>query len=66
MSSDSLSHSHKVMFLLTLQYSGLKTGVWITFLISEDFNETAETMKQKIVDILDILSKLDFAYLTAY
>ena len=54
------------MFPLALRYLDLKNGVSNCLLdFYEDFNETSENTKQKIVDILSKY-KLDFAHLSAY
>lgn len=65
-SSNELNHSNKNMFPLTLRYFDLKDGVSNRLLdFYEDFNETAEIIKQTIVDILSKY-KLDLAHLSAF
>lgn len=53
------------MFPLALRYFDLKNGILTHLDFYEDFNETAEIVKQKIVDILSKY-KLDLAHLSAF
>lgn len=65
-SSGELNHGNKNMFPLTLRYFDLKDGVSNRLLdFYEDFNETAEIIKQTSVDIL-FKYKLDLAHLSAF
>ncbi|XP_058409245.1 uncharacterized protein LOC131412973 [Diceros bicornis minor] len=65
-SSDVLNHGNKKVFPLALRYFDLKNGVSNRLLdFYEDFNETSENIKQKIMDMLSKY-KLDFAHLSAY
>lgn len=49
-SSDPSNHSNKMMFSLAFQYLDLENGASKDLLVfDEDFNETAENVKQKIV-----------------
>nr|XP_012606182.1 uncharacterized protein LOC105863530 isoform X1 [Microcebus murinus] len=65
-SSNVLNHGNKKVFPLALRYFDLKNGVSNRLLdFYEDFNETSENIKQKIVDILSKY-KLDFSHLSAY
>ena len=60
------NHGNKKMFFLALRYFDLKNGVSNRLLdFYEDFNETAEIIKQKAVGILPKY-KLDLAHLSAY
>lgn len=59
------NHGNKKMFFLALRYFDLKNGVSDRLLdFYEDFNETAEIIKQKAVGILPKY-ELDFAHLCA-